>query len=338
MGAGEWAMAELAADVVTAANPVLDGPLLDSLASSHRVVDEPRLDSAPAAAFRQCAVRLAREPPQTDEATEAARDAAKALLALAAGKDEAALRQFLRPDPHEMEATWTVACYQIGDLTPCALLDFASPVAAVANLAHCGEASHVAAELVASTPAGARWTALTRTGRSVRFQLPDRRSASDTTGEVLGERSLAAEHWRAQLTQWAASPSPSPQPVPPAVVMPAPGGTSDLERALELVLTTLKALEGQSRAAEQPPTEVLRRLDALDRRMSEFQAAVESALDRRIQALANYAAELTRAFAAQQSATIARLEARIDHLIAALPDVPADSWGVPDPGGEPAGA
>jgi hypothetical protein len=341
----EWTMDELAADIVTAANPVLDAKRLDA----------PLLDSPGAGVFRQAAVRLAREQPQTDGATEAARDAAKALLHLAAIKDDAALRQFLRPDPQELETTWTVACYQIGDLTPCALLDFASPVAAVASLASCGEPSHVAAELVASTPEGTRWTALTRTGRSVRFQLPDHRSASVTTGEVLGELSLAAEHWRAQLLQWAANPSDAARPgdasgaatpapvAPPEVARrvtspPQTAGAGDLEQALELVVSALTSLEAKTRASDGPSAEVGEYLEALDQRMNQFQTAVESALDRRIQALASYAAELARSFAAQQGVTLARLEARIDELVARQPEVApeVETAEVPDPGGPPA--
>ncbi len=363
MGGGEWAVADLVADVVTESTPVVNGAVLDAAAAS---------------SFRTAAVRLARQQPETDGATEAARDAAQALLSLAASLDEVALRQFLRPDPREAEATWTVACYQIGDLTPCALLDFASPVAAVASLAGCGEPSHVAAELVASNPTGTRWTALTRTGRAVSFQLPNGRSASDATQGGLGELSLAAEHWRAQLSRWAArgnedarSPSVTAPPVvtprPPVASTPTdapplevegragstpservskrpprvaerPGASGgDLERALELVVATLRSVEAHAGASDQPNFEVLSRLDALDRRMSEFQATFEAALDRRIHALASYTAELTRAFVAQGNATTARLDARLDELMARFPGpIPGPIPGpVPGPVGPP---
>jgi hypothetical protein len=318
----------------------------DVITRENAVVDRPILDAAAAAMFRTAAVRLARERPETDGATEAAREAAQALLSLAASEDEAALEQFLRPDPRLSDTTWTVACYQIGDLTPCALLDFADPLAAVNRLAGCGEASHVAAELVASTPTGTRWTALTRTGKVVAFQLPDGRSASDATRERPGEVSLAGQHWRQQLNGWAAvnggtrPPAPPAPPAPPvnrrlspprAVKIPAapravtgpqpvvPAAGVDVEEALGLVVQALRSVEARSQTSGPANDEVVSRLDALDRRLSEFQATVEVALERRMQALGSYAAELTRAFAAQQSATTARLEARLDELMARIP-------------------
>ena len=373
MGGEEWALAERPADVITRENPLLDAPILDA-----PVLDAPVLDAVAAGAFRVAAVKLAREQPQTDTANEAAREAAQALLILAASHDEAALRQILRPDPRVDEAAWTVACYQIGDLTPCALLDFANPVAAVTTLAHCGEASHVAAELVASTPSGSRWTALTRTGALVRFQLPDGRSASDATREGPAAPSLADGHWRDQLRRWAAdrgapdavgdsvirgpegrsnppvdpdpwsrrSPSSeydttvtasrpraavaaapvSYRPMAPALVpapapAPAPRESAGLEQALELVLQALRSVEVRSQAVGPQGEEIVHRLDDLDRRMSEFQASIGSALERRMAALATYSVELARGFAAQQNATAARLEARFDELMARLATV-----------------
>jgi hypothetical protein len=318
------------------------------------------LEAAPAVEFRAAAVRLARERPQTDGATEAALAAALALLDLAAAHDEAALGQFLRPDPRVSETTWTVACYQIGDLTPCTLLDFADPLAAVNNLAACGEASHVAAELVASTPTGTRWTALTRTGKMVTFQLPDGRSASDATRERPGEVSLAGQHWRQQLNVWAANEGADPVATPvrdsarptaaPTKAVKAPSAPrsdpaasgpdgSEVLEALTLIVQALRSVEGRSRAVEAPNGEVsngevsnvevsdvevsngevLRRLDALERRLDEFQAIVEVALERRIHAMETYGAELVRAFAADQNAATARLEARLDELMARIP-------------------
>jgi hypothetical protein len=307
----------------------------DTITRENPVVAESLLDSVSAAAFRVAAVRLGRERPQSDEATAASRDAAQALVSLSADHDESVLGHFLRPDPRVAETTWTVACYQIGDLTPCALLDFANPVAAVDTLAHCGEASHVAAELVASTPAGTRWTALTRTGAMVRFQLPDSHSASDATRDRPGELSLAARHWREQLNRWATEGggsewAPMTAPGRPVKVPQAPNGHRPsrpterrgerpqpvgLEQALELVLDALRSVEVRAQPAGPSNTEVLSRLDDLDRRMSEFQAAVGTALEQRLQGLANYTAELARGFAAQQSATASRLEARLDEVL-----------------------
>ncbi len=348
MRVSEGLLVESTAEIITRETPALDRPLLDAVA---------------AASFRTAAVRLAREPPQSEFANEAADQAAQALLSLATSRDESALRQILRPDPGMGDTTWTVACYQIGDLTPCALLDFANPVSAVTTLARCEEASHVAAELVASNPTGTRWTALIRTGKAVRFQLPDDRSASGATRENPGEMSLADRHWRDQLKRWAtdggssewasATPSARPVKVPQAPSgsrpshplrpelraperpelrapeRPAPAG---LEHALELVLDALRSVEVRTQpTAGQSNDEVLRRLDDLDRRMSEFQATVGMALEQRMQGLANYTAELARGFAAQQNATTARLEARLDELLARLPGDGADPDDLPDP-------
>lgn len=327
--------------------------------------------------FRASAVRLARAKPRTNQAIKAAREAAQALRDLADARNDAALRQYLRPDPEQADVTWTVACYQIGDLTPCTLKDFASPVAAMRNLADCGQASHLAAELVASTPSGTRWTAVLRTADQLSFQLPNDQSAA--TGADSGS-AVAASHWRQQLARWeaatvdgsdagrastkaasrkaasgkaaaksgsakassakagaptagaskagaakggpakpqAARPS-RPTKVPPA---PAPAPSSDsleLERALEMVVATLHRVEVNARSAEHPDALVLSRLDALDRRMSEFEVAFEAVLDRRIHALARYTAELTRAVTTQQQAINAQLEARLAELMAYLP-------------------
>ncbi|MGH9125314.1 MAG: hypothetical protein ACRDZ8_11400 [Acidimicrobiales bacterium] len=325
--------------------------------------------------FRASAVRLARAKPRTNQAIKAAREAAQALRDLADARNDAALRQYLRPDPEQADATWTVACYQIGDLTPCTLKDFASPVTAMRNLADCGQASHLAAELVASTPSGTRWTAVLRTADQLSFQLPNDQSAA--TGADSGS-AVAASHWRQQLARWeaatvdgsdagrastkagstkaasakaasakaastkagsaksapakpasakggSATPQaarpPRPTKVPPAPA-PAPAPSSDsleLERALEMVVATLHRVEVNARSAEHPDALVLSRLDALDRRMSEFEVAFEAVLDRRIHALARYTAELTRTVTAQQQAINAQLEARLTELMAYLP-------------------
>lgn len=101
----------------------------------------------------------------------AALAAARALVALADDADGNELRSLLRPDPGEPATSWTVACYQIGDLVPTAMRDFSDPVAAVRTLVHCGDPDHVAGELVASNATGMHWTALVRTGSDARFQL-----------------------------------------------------------------------------------------------------------------------------------------------------------------------
>jgi hypothetical protein len=301
-------------------------------------LEDMAVDAGAPGGFPAAAVRLARERPHTAEASDASRDAAKVLLGLAASNDEASLREYLRPDPQQSDVTWTVACYQIGDLTPCALMDFASPVAAVNTLADCGQASHVAAEFVASTPAGSRWTALTRTGQTIGFQLPDGRTASDARRDGADSSPLATEHWRQQLHRWATTAPldrrpttsaasneaiPSPQPAiqeRPAPVAPtAAAGGDELERALALVVATLRKVESDLHGGGRTDVAVLSRLEALERRVSDFEAAFEVALDQRVHALARYCAELTRAFSAEQQAATARIESRLDDLIARLP-------------------
>ena len=332
--------------------------------------------------FCAAAVRLARAKPRSNTAIKAAREAAQALRDLALARDEAALRRYLRPDPDQVDVTWTVACYQIGDLTPCTLKDFANPVAAVKNLANCGQASHLAAELVASTPSGTRWTAVIRTADQLNFQLPSEQSAA--TGPDSGS-ALAAAHWREQLIRWeageaakadrskrgpakkvpakppgksakaasaagasaaarvpakaasvpakaapatggptprTAAQAPRPQKFPPRPATAASTDGLELERALEMVVATLHRVELTTRQAEQPDGLVLSRLEALDRRLSDFEVAFEAALDRRIHALARYTAELTRALTEQQQAVNAKLEARLDEVLASLPRPP----------------
>lgn len=333
-------MADRPADVITKSNPVIDAALLDAAA---------------ARVFRQAAVRLARERPQTDGAWQASREAAQALVSLAKCQDATALHRYLRPDPRVVEVVWTVACYQIGDLTPCALLDFANPVAAVTTLAGCGEAGHVAAELVAATPSGIRWTAMNRTGRAVTFQLPDGRSTTGAARDRNGELREASQRWRERLGQWAAEDAEEPDPVgdpkrteganelqparakeaaaedfwghedldaPVVPVAPAPGLAppgGDLERALELVLKALRSMDARTRQRNAPADEIVVRLDALDQRLRDFQVAFERALDDRMEALARDTAEKSEALAAQQRAITSRLEARLDALTARLP-------------------
>jgi TolA-binding protein len=98
---------------------------------------------------------------------------------------------------------WTVACYQIGDLTPSALRDFPDPVEAVAMVAACPDDTHVAAELVASTAEGLRWTAVLRTNDHLAVQLPTPDSASDGSREHPGDLAAALRRWRERLSAWA---------------------------------------------------------------------------------------------------------------------------------------
>jgi uncharacterized coiled-coil protein SlyX len=123
-------------------------------------------------------------------------------LALAEAEDD--LRRLLTPDPAATEVIWTVACYQIGDLTPSAIRDFPDPVDAIATVAACPEEMHVAAELVASTAQGLRWTAVLRTNDLLSFQLPGPDTASDASRERPGDLSAALKRWRDRLADWSA--------------------------------------------------------------------------------------------------------------------------------------
>lgn len=155
--------------------------------------------------FRRAVVALARDGERAH-----ALEAASAVLRLASSGEERILRGLLRPDPSGDAVAWTVACYQIGDLTPSALRDFSDASAAVRTLAACGEAHHVAAELLASTSTGLTWTPLSRTGEQIVFHL----FAADTSRPGEPERSgpsseserSARQAWDALLSRWDTEP------------------------------------------------------------------------------------------------------------------------------------
>jgi hypothetical protein len=155
--------------------------------------------------FARAAVELADAGEHTDAARHAALDAGAALVRLAEAGDESALRVVLRPDPQRAQVTWSVACYQIGDLTPSALRDFPAATDAVAELAHCSEVSHVAAELLACDDRGLRWPALVRTGDDVSFQLPTERIVAVGT-DADGELDDALAGWDERLARWSSRP------------------------------------------------------------------------------------------------------------------------------------
>jgi uncharacterized coiled-coil protein SlyX len=161
-------------------------------------------DPRAARPFRLAAVRLSDEDPNTDAHRAAATEAASLLVGLALAEAEDDLRRLLTPDPAATEVIWTVACYQIGDLTPSAIRDFPDPVDAVATVAACPEEMHVAAELVASTAQGLRWTAVLRTNDLLSFQLPGPETASDASRERPGDLSAALKRWRDRLADWSA--------------------------------------------------------------------------------------------------------------------------------------
>lgn len=171
-------------------------------ASAQRIGVE--ADPRAARPFRLAAVRLSEEQPDTDAHRTAATEAASLLVGLAMANAAEDLGRLLTPDPAETNIIWTVACYQIGDLTPSAIRDFPDPIEAVATLAACAEEAHVAAELVASTPQGLRWTAMLRTNELLSFQLPSPETASDASRERPGDLAAALRRWRERLTDWSA--------------------------------------------------------------------------------------------------------------------------------------
>lgn len=154
------------------------------------------------ATFQRAVVRAWRSEDRRDR-QEACREAGESLLRLAAGGAAADLRAVLTPDPVNSNVTWTVACYQIGDLTPSAVRDFADPVAAVTTLAICDDPSHLAAELVASTSAGLRWVALLRTNGDLAFRLPDADAVTDRSGTHATDLADALHRWRGRIADWA---------------------------------------------------------------------------------------------------------------------------------------
>ena len=195
-------------------------------------------------AFRRAAVAVAANPPESDNARLQARLAGEALVALGAAGDEDSLRTILTPDPggDGRATTWTVACYQFGDLNPSALRDFADATTAVATLARCEDRSHVAAELLASTPTGVRWAALIRTGESVAFQLLTAATGNDASTPDPGRLDAARRQWEDRLQDWAAHPERGDQHPPPVPDVRGPSAV-ELGLALGQVLEAVRAVE-----------------------------------------------------------------------------------------------
>src|SRR4051795_8863149 len=73
----------------------------------------------------------------------------------------------------------------------------------MATVAACPDESHVAAELVASTAGGLRWTAVLRTNDHLAVQLPTPDTASDGSREHPGDLAAALRRWSERLTTWA---------------------------------------------------------------------------------------------------------------------------------------
>lgn len=206
---------------------------------------------AHAGAFVEAAAALAGAEDDPESMRRLARVAGAALVGLGDLGASAALAEALRPDPREARVTFTVACYQIGDLVPCSLRDYRDPAGAVRALADCPQPSHVAAELLASTPSGLRWSALVRTGEDVAFQPPNGETASSASSAAPNSLLLALEGWSERLSRWEAlvrtgraaggllAEEPEPEPAAEATEPTA---------LLMRVLSTVESLEGHLRA------------------------------------------------------------------------------------------
>ena len=222
----------------------------------------PEQTASAASRFRRAAVGLSAASPESEEARRCSGEAAAALVAQAEAKDPR-LARLLRPDPADASSvTWTVACYQLGDLSPSALRDFTDAYEAVPALACCPDPAHVAAELIASTGFGLRWTVMIRTGETVRFQLLARATSGDSTSS--GDRALdpALERWADQLASWAIDPD---QPeFAPSPALPVPSRTGDSG----FVLTDSAVILGQVLEAVRGLAD---RVDAVERRLADLQ-------------------------------------------------------------------
>jgi hypothetical protein len=219
--------------------------------------------------FGQAVTALLADDPGSEAARQHGIEAAAALLAAATTGDPG-LGQILRPDPGDASpVTCTVACYQIGDLSPTTLKDFADPREAVRAVSHCEELAHVAAELLASTASGLRWTVVVRTGDLVRFQpLTEGAGSNDLSAASLD---AAENRWAAQLPRWVAEAQPTH-----SWQRHQGGQAPPLELGVAMG-QVLEAVQGVGRRIEDLPTarELLDRLNTLEQRMVEMQLQLE---------------------------------------------------------------
>lgn len=253
------------------------------MGSEHPTVAVPRAASDPPAVGSDGSVALARFcvevlalaglPEGLASGSPHSRGAAGALVDLALAQDERRLAALLRPDPVETDVTWTVACYRIGDFLPAEVRDFPTAVSAVVNATSCTVTDHVAAELVASTREGVRWTALYRTGERLVFQLPSAANGSDSTGSDGRGLADALAHWQERLSTWRTGPDADPT-LPADWAVPAagrPAGTAgdgsdgaDAE-VLSKVLHHLVDLEARLAATTRLATDLAARLERVER-------------------------------------------------------------------------
>jgi hypothetical protein len=262
------------------------------------VRDPPTLDrppvhhSADLELFRRVIAALIADPPESDGARLHGIEAAAALVAMAVAGDTR-LARILRPDPDDAgPVTWTVACYQIGDVSPATLKDFSAVDEAVRAAARCDDAAHVAAELVASSASGLRWTAMARTGEMLRFQLP---GASTGWGAGVGGTLDATHRWSAELARWEGEADEPVETPGPRNGEPVGATPPELRVALGQIV---EAMQGLARRVDDLASgrDVRERLYLLEQKVGELQrqfrlSSFASATGRRDLELARSAAE-----------------------------------------------
>lgn len=231
-------------------------------------VERPFKDRLSSSRFRQAAVALALADEPSELHQSQARECASSLLELASGGAESTLTEILRPDPADTHGTWTVACYQIGDLSPSSLRDFSEAAPAVLHLAECETAAHVAAELIATNNAGVRWTALVRTGPNISYQPLGRASATAGSPEDL---SAARHRWEDQLLSWASQPE---ETVEQPVSLPAP--------VTQPNVASVTVLGGSDPALGVAVGQVLETVRRIDQRLSLLEAEAVRQIEQRL--------------------------------------------------------
>lgn len=150
----------------------------------------------------QAAAYLATTAPDSPTRRSLGRAVGRALVDLADSGADAVLRFVLTPDPGEHDVIWTVRCFEAGGIVPALVRDFPDCAEAVTHLGECEDDGHLFAELIASSPLGLRWTALTRTGRAVSFELPDPTTLKDPNGRHPEALAQAFTRWNERLASW----------------------------------------------------------------------------------------------------------------------------------------
>jgi hypothetical protein len=254
---------------------VLDSAELELLSKDLSIEADPTAGSG----FRTAAAHLDGLDLDTSARPQAATEAARFLVGLALSGASGELGELLVPDPAVSENRWSVACYEMGDLTPVSVQDYEDPVDAVVMVAACPDAAHVAAELVASNERGLRWTAVWRTDGKVLFQLPtaDTAEADEDTQAGNGSDGLAGAlgRWRARLGEWSCvdgtssrddlQPAHASEPTSPIQLL-LPGFPSPLAHGAH-ANSTPSPLEAPSRRAAA-------QLHALEERLTHIESTV----------------------------------------------------------------